>query len=126
MSQKQKWEQKLLQQQLLNMIDKVLEKFALKKALQIKTWTVWSIKNCRRPRTEQRRDPVTAEGLSIELSKMIKIVQANHKHNSWFSEDHQKLNLQKNKNEMCECHGRIAGQYPIYIPKISILTGKMV
>ena len=36
------------------------------------------------------------------------------------------MNLQKNTNNMYECRGRIQGDYPIYIPKDSLLAEKIV
>ena len=36
------------------------------------------------------------------------------------------LNLQRNTNDMYECRGRIQGDYPIYIPKYSLLAEKIV
>ena len=43
-----------------------------------------------------------------------------------FEEDQACLNLQKNNAGIYQCMGRIQGQYPLHIPRISILAEKIV
>ncbi len=40
--------------------------------------------------------------------------------------DKLQLNLQPNGEEILECHGRIQGRYPIYLPDDSVFTEKLV
>ena len=57
---------------------------------------------------------------------MIKITQQLCENKTWFQEHKLILNLQRNANDMYECRGRIQGDYPICIPKDSLLAEKIV
>ena len=43
-----------------------------------------------------------------------------------FSEDQQRLNLQKNADGLYECRGRIQGDYPIYLPDDALFSKRLV
>ena len=47
---------------------------------------------------------------------MIKIYQNKYKVEAKSKQTEQQLNLTKNENGIYECHGRIIGDYPIFIP----------
>ena len=66
--------------------------------------------------------------MKVEKEKhhLIKIAQKSCENEAWFQEHKLILNLQRNTNDMYECRGRIQGDYPIYIPKDSLLAEKIV
>ena len=43
-----------------------------------------------------------------------------------FQQDRKSLNLVQNTEGIYECRGRIQGIYPIYLPKESLLTEKII
>ena len=43
-----------------------------------------------------------------------------------FLEDNEQLGLALNKDGIWECHGRIQGEYPIYLPDTTLFTTKIV
>ena len=62
----------------------------------------------------------------FELVEMIKIYQNKYEDKAKFKQTEQQLNLKKNENGIYECHGRIIGDYPIFIPMSTLLTEKLV
>ena len=61
-----------------------------------------------------------------EKYHLIKIVQQSCENESLFQEHNLILNQKKkNTNGMNKCRGRIQGDYPIYIPKDSLLAEKL-
>ena len=43
-----------------------------------------------------------------------------------FEISRKQLNLKMNEEGICECHGRIQGDYPVFIPNKSLLAEKIV
>ena len=43
-----------------------------------------------------------------------------------FFEDKEQLGLALNEDGIWECHGRIQGEYPIYLPDTALFTTKIV
>ena len=43
-----------------------------------------------------------------------------------FAEDKEQLQLELNKNGIWECHSRIQGEYPVYLPDTALFTAKIV
>ena len=58
--------------------------------------------------------------------EMIKIYQIKYEGKAKFKPTEQQPNLKKNENGIYECHGRIIGDYPIFIPKSTLLAEKLV
>ncbi len=67
----------------------------------------------------------TGEVLNQEIF-WIKRTQQQAVNSEKFLEDKEQLNLQLNAQGVWECHGRIQGQYPIYLPDCAIFTTKVV
>ena len=61
-----------------------------------------------------------------EKHHLTKNTQQPCKNETLFLEHTLILNLQRITNDMYECRGRIQGDYPIYIPKDSLLAEKIV
>ena len=55
-----------------------------------------------------------------------KKAQARHEATSVFQEDKLQLNLQRNKEDIYECRGRLQGMYPTYLPDQDQFTEKLV
>ena len=58
--------------------------------------------------------------------EMIKIYQIKYEGKAKFKPTEQQPNLKKNEKGIYECHGRIIGDYPIFIPKSTLLAEKLV
>ena len=104
--------------------DEILKKFSLWKGLRIECCIRRFTVNCRKSSKERIRGPL----MTVEKEKhhLIKIAQQSCENEAWFQEHKLILNLQRNTNDMYECRGRIQGDYPIYIPKDSLLAEKIV
>ena len=61
-----------------------------------------------------------------EKYHLIKTAQQSCENESLFQEHNLILNQQRNTNDMNKCRGRIQRDYPIYIPKDSLLAEKIV
>ena len=57
---------------------------------------------------------------------MIRDNQSRSELDPAFNEIKEVLNLKKNKQGLYECHGRIIGDYPIFVPRKTLLAEKMV
>ena len=57
---------------------------------------------------------------------MIKTYQSKYEDEAKFKQTEQQLNLKKNENGIYECHGRIIGDYPIFILKSTLLVEELV
>ena len=106
--------------------DEILKTFSLKKALRIKCWIRRFIVNCRKSSKERIRGPLATFELEKERHHLIKIAQQSCENETWFQKRKLIFNLQRDANDMYECRGRIQGDYPIYIPKDSLLAEKIV
>ena len=106
--------------------DEILKKFSLWKALLIKCGIRSFTKSCRKPSKERIRGPLTTVEMEKEKHHLIKIGQRSCENKTWFQEHQLILNLQRNTNGMYECRGRKQGDYPVYIPKDSLLAEKIV
>jgi hypothetical protein len=43
-----------------------------------------------------------------------------------FAKDKEQLQLETNENGISQCHGRIQGEYPIFLPDSALVTTKVV
>ena len=70
--------------------------------------------------------PVTSEEVRKEKMWWIKRVQNEDSKNPHFVETSRKLNLVKNNEGIYECHGRLQGSFPTYLPADALFTKKLV
>ena len=104
-------------------IDDLLNKFSLWKFLRILGWINRFINNCRRNKVN---GPLTTEEISKQKKFIIKREQKRFQVTEKFKNDKAQLNIQLNCEGILECHGRIQGEFPIYIPNTSALSEKLV
>ena len=69
---------------------------------------------------------LTSEDIRRERDRWIKRVQAEDSKKPHFLQTSQRLNLVKNNGGILECHGRIQGSYPTYLPADALFTKKLV
>ena len=104
--------------------DNLLDKHDYWKFIRITTWVKRFITNC--------KGKTKSSGLlaTEETNKSIKFIIKGVQKQSFASEkiltDQQTLNLQENTNGTLECRSRITGNYPIYLPRSSSLSKKIV
>ena len=103
-----------------NVFEDLLDHFDLRRALRIQAWVQRFTTN------RDRRGPLTSEDLQGVRNWWIKRVQSQDSHRPHFKETCRVLNLQPNADGLLECHGRIQGNYPIYLPTDSTFTRKLV
>ena len=99
----------------------ILEKFSLRKVSRIKFWIRRIMVN-RKSSYEKIKRPLTTVEMEKEKHHLTKNAQQPCKNETLFLEHNLILNLQRITNDMYECRGRIQGDYPIYIPKDSLLA----
>ena len=99
----------------------LLEKYSLKKTLQIMCWVHRFIHNYRKQK-ERSLGLIKYEELAAEEKEFVREAQAADPPTAREAD----LNLTVNGDGLLECCGRIIGQYPIYIPRSSLLAEKVV
>ena len=105
----------------------LLSKFNLKKTLRILSWINRFNLNCHiSQKSKRKQGPLTTEEIKLQLNKMIKKYQHHFEQDQSFEEIEEILNLKKSSQDLYECHGRITGDYPIFIPNATLLAEKMV
>ena len=108
---------------LQNPIDTLLNKFTLLKTLRILSWINRFLSNWRKTRVS---GPLTAEKVLVQRKFLIKREQNLYSNTKNFEISRQQLNLKMNQEGIYECHGRIQGDYPVFIPHKSVLAEKLV
>ena len=103
--------------------DNIIEKFKLCKALRTLGWVTRFINNCRKVSTNAFGTITTDE---IMKQEMVLVKQTRAVSDVKFLEDKEQLGLALNEDGICECHGRIQGEYPIYLPGTALFTTKIV
>ena len=98
--------------ELQNPIDTLLNKFILRKTLRILSWKV--------------SGPLAADKVLVQRKFFIKREQNLYSNTEKFEINRQQLNLNMNQEGIYECHGRIQGDYPVFIPNKSVLAEKLV
>ena len=101
-----------------------LEKFHLKKTIGITGWILRSIDNCQKK--EVRGTLSTSEWKRSTQYWIKKIQYRDEIVNDKFQELRENLGLEKNENGIFVCKGRIQGVHPIYLPKNSVLSEKII
>ncbi len=100
--------------------ENLLQRHDLLRTLRIQAWV-------RRFTTNRhRRGPLTSDDLREVRDWWTKREQAKDSLRPHFKHTKQTLNLVKNKHGILECHGRIQGHCPIYLPADSEFTRKLV
>ena len=103
-----------------NVFVELLERHDLRRTLRIQAWV-------RRFTTHRaRKGPLTNEDLQETRNWWIKRVQSQDTQKPHFQQTRRTLNLVPNADGVLECHGRIQGQYPVYLPADSLFTRKLV
>ena len=108
---------------LQNPIDTFLNKFTLRKTLRILCWINCFLNNCRKNKVS---GPLTADKVLVQRKFLIKREQNLYGNTENFEISRQPLNLKMNQEGIYECHGRIQGDYPVFIPNKSVLAEKLV
>ena len=103
-----------------NIFEDLLKRHDLRRTIRIQAW-VLRFTTCR-----HRKVPLTQDDLREVREWWIKREQEKHSHKPDFERTRQSLNLVKNQQGILECHGRIQGQRPIYLPADSEFTRKLV
>ena len=100
----------------------LLDKFDLWKCLRIMSWLARFVNNCRRAKVKGN---LGTEEINDQLLFFIRKAQEQYEHTDEFKKDQLSLNLQRNKNGLYECRGRIQGSYPLYLPPTHPITERI-
>ena len=109
--------------EIANAFHKLLEKYELNKALRVSAWVKRFIKNCHHSKQSGRL--ITSE-IEKQIKFYIKSEQNRSESCEKFQQDRKNLNLVQSTDGIYECRGRIQVSYPIYLPKESLLTEKII
>ena len=108
-------------------LDEILEKFQFQKVMKVTAWVMRFIENCRSGKREYINGPLTTQEINDHAVLFwIKRVQSRHENTEKFKDDQQQLGLQKNANGVYVCHGRIQGEYPVYLPPSALFSERLV
>ena len=94
--------------------DLLLAKHNYWKTLRVCAWIMRFANNARAKRATKTKGPLTTDEIEMQKHFWLLCVQSRGSEN--MEEDRLSLNLQKNKDGLLECRGRLQGVYPIYIP----------
>ena len=106
-------------------LDQLLELHDLRKSLRVCAWITRFIRNSRRE-SSKTFGPITTAEIESRKTWWIRRVQTRSLNSPKFAADKLQLNLQPNREGILECHGRIQGHYPTYLPDDSAFTEKLV
>ena len=109
-----------------NVFDGLMEKYSFRKTLRICVWVQQFFHNCRTQPDQQESGPLKCKEIQKRDVWWIKKVQNKATNNLETEAIKHELNLQSNESEILECHGRINGEFPIYLPRNNIYTQKVV
>ena len=108
-----------------DVLETVLSKFELCKTLRIFGWVIRFRNNCRNPSTKVTGAITTDEVVKLEMV-LVNQTQQRAVNYLKFAEDKEQLQLETNENGILQCHGRIQGEYPIFLPDSALFTTKVV
>ena len=101
----------------------LLEKHNLKRATRTLAWIRRLINNSRaNEKVKRKKGLLSTNESEFQLMEIIKIYQNKRKGET----SRTTIKVLKNENGISECHGRITGDYPIFIPKSTLLAEKLV
>ena len=106
--------------------DELLGKFNMWKVVRVGAWVTRFVTNLRVREGERTTGPLTTKETQKQITFWVKKAQARHETSSVFQEDKLQLNLQRNKEDIYECRGRLQGMYPTYLPDQDQFTEKLV
>eukprot|EP00794_Sanderia_malayensis_P000965 gene965-biopygen216 len=109
-----------------SVLDKVLEKFEYWKAMRVTAWIFRFIWNLKAKKSQRIKDPLSTKEIQNQITQWIRRVQSRATASESFKADEQRLNIQRNNEDILECRGRIQGQFPIYLPTNALFTEKLV
>ncbi|XP_068723318.1 uncharacterized protein [Montipora capricornis] len=103
-----------------NEFDELLERNDLRRALRAHAWVL------RFTTRRERRGPLTSQDTQEVKEWWIKRVETQDMQKPEFEQTRQILNLVPNEDGVLECHGRIQGKRPMYLPVDATFTRKLV
>ena len=106
--------------------DELLESYRLRKVLRIGAWIQRFIRNCRSPSAGREYGPLKTNETEQKTIWWIQRVQQEANKRGEVEGVKVLLNLQLNDTGVFQCRGRIAGQYPIFLPENSDFTRNVV
>ena len=107
-------------------LDQLLDKYPLPKVLRILAYVRRFIGNCKSQAEGRVTGPVSTNEVQQQELWWIGRAQAAVQDEAYLQIDQTQLNLQRNDQQILECHGRIIGDYPIYLPDNHPFTVKVV
>ena len=109
-----------------DVFEELLGKFPLRKVLRICVWINRFVKSCRVSSDNRKTGPLTSGEVEDSELWWIKRTQKEAKKDPEFEDIQLQLNIQSNESGVLECRGRIEGDYPMYLPRESIFTKKVI
>ena len=109
-----------------DVFEELLGKFPLRKVLRICAWINRFVKSCRVSSDNRKTGPLTSGEVEDSEIWWIKRTQKEAKKDPEFEDIQLQLNIQSNESGVLECRGRIEGDYPMYLPRESIFTKKVI
>ena len=108
-----------------DVFDQLLKKWSFWKTLRICAWVSRFVRNAGRV-NESMRGPLSTEEIQEREAWWIIKVQRRNRDTPEFEEDRARLNLKPSAGGILECHGRIQGDFPTYLPDNDMYTEKLV
>ena len=112
----------LQQQVVADLFDELLKKFSLRKVLNVSAWVNRFVKNCKVSCENRETGPLMSSEVEDRELWWTKRAQREAKEDPEFEDVQLQLNIQLNVNGVLECRGRIEGDYPVYLPRNSLLV----
>ena len=97
--------------------DKLLKTYWLRKVLRIGAWIQRLVHNRRRNRSNREYGPLNTAEIKEQTIWWVKRLQQEAVNSGEIENMKLLLNLQPNDAEVLERRGRIAGEYPMFLPK---------
>ena len=107
-------------------LDGILQKHHFYKAMKITAWIRRFLHNSKSEKVNHRKGLLTAQEIRKQVEFWVKKVQSRYENTEKFQADKQQLGLKKNEKEIYVCHGRIQGEYPIYLPPTALFAERLV
>ncbi|XP_046863293.1 uncharacterized protein LOC124457043 [Xenia sp. Carnegie-2017] len=107
-----------------DVLEQLLRKCSLKRALRVSSWLFRFVNNC--TQGEKRTGPLSFTEIEEAKMKFVKQAQKQGQLQPKYEQQCKELNLTRNTEGILECRGRIVGQYPIYLPTDSLLAQRVV
>ena len=104
-------------------LDMVLEKYQYRKSMRVVAWIKRFIQNCQAKKENRQTGQLAPKKVE---DFWIKKEQSKVEGNEKFEEERQQLGLKKNEEGIYICHGRLEGEYPIYLPSDSLFSERLV